>query len=155
MPSTGMSMSLEDLIAAFDSCEDWEERYELLIDLGKEVPPMPSDEMIEKNRVQGCQSAVWLTARKTGAPPIVELTAQSDSQIVRGLVFVMLTAYNGRPPQEILEFDIRGLFQRLGFTKHLSQSRTNGLFSMVKRVQEFARQCSHHAPRDESGCAGC
>lgn len=132
--------SLDELLETFDLLDSWEERYQFLIDLGREVPPLPPEDITEENRVQGCQSNVWLTTQVTDSiPPIIELAAQSDAQVVKGLVAVLLLAYSGHTPEEILAFDIKDLFNKLGFTKHLSRSRSNGLFAMVQRVQNVSR----------------
>lgn len=133
--------TVDELIETFDLMDDWEEKYEFLIDLGRKLPPLSDEVMQDCNIVQGCQSRVWLVADVTATePPQFEIQAGSDAQIVRGLVAILLIAYQGKTPQEVLDFDMEGLFQRLGFVKGLSRSRSNGLFSMVKRVRDLAQR---------------
>ena len=136
--------TISELIETFDALGDWESQCDYLIDLGSEVPDLPPAARTEANRVHGCQSNVWLTANvKPTAPPaivepVIEITADSDSMIVRGLIAVLLIAYSGRTPQQILETDIRQIFARLGLNRQLSSARRNGLEGMVKRIKAIA-----------------
>ena len=136
------TMTLEELLDEFHSLADWEEQCDYLIDLGFELPEFPDEERTEENRVRGCQSNVWLVADvKRDGPshaPVIEIRADSDAMIVRGLIAVLLTVFNGRAPQEILETDIEAIFSEMGLNRHLSSTRRNGLFGMVKRVREIA-----------------
>ena len=140
------SMTLDELLDEFLELEDWEEQCDYLIDLGFELPEFPDEFRTEENRVHGCQSNVWLVAEvKQDGPsqgPTVEIQADSDAMIVKGLIAVLLTIYNGRSPREILETDVAAIFARLGLNRHLSTSRRNGLFGMVKRVREIAAASS-------------
>ena len=132
-------MTVDELLDEFDALADWEERCDYLIDLGFELPEMPEAAKIEANRVRGCQSNVWLITRvHPGDAPTIEIVADSDAMIVRGLIAVLLTVFSGRTPQEILETDVEAIFSRLGLTKHLSTTRRNGLFGMVGRVRAIA-----------------
>jgi cysteine desulfuration protein SufE len=89
--------------------------------------------------VQGCQSQVWLVAQmKPGNPPTMELIADSDSQLVRGLIAILVMLLSGKTPQQILSTNIEDVFQRLELQRHLSRSRSNGLHSMIKRIRELA-----------------
>ena len=134
-----MTEPVEELLNTFDLFDDWEDRYRYIIELGDEVENLPSEHKVEANRVQGCQSNVWLVADvQPGDPAVIDLKADSDSQIVRGLIAILLAVYNHRPPQEILAFDIRGLFEKIGLSQHLSRSRSNGFFSMVNRIRGIA-----------------
>ncbi|MGE3314132.1 MAG: SufE family protein [Planctomycetaceae bacterium] len=137
--SSQQSLTIDELIETFDSLGDWEAQCEYLIDLGLDLPDFPADQRIEQNRVHGCQSNVWLIAdvRQNGQTT-VEIQADSDSMIVRGLIAVLLAAYSGRKPEEILSTDIKALFSRLGLDRHLSPQRKNGLFGMVQRVRKLA-----------------
>jgi cysteine desulfuration protein SufE len=140
--------TISELIDTFDALGDWESQCDYLIDLGSELPDLPPAARTEANRVHGCQSYVWLTAQikpstvKPTTPPttgpVIEITADSDSMIVRGLIAVLLIAYSGRTPQQILETDIRQLFARLGLNRQLSSARRNGLEGMVKRIKAIA-----------------
>lgn len=134
-------MSIEDLIAEFEDLGDWESRCDYLIDLGGELPSMPEDLKTEENRVHGCQSNVWMVAKVSeDAERTIELTADSDAMIVKGLLAVILLAYNGRTARQILETDIQAIFAKLGLNRHLGMARRNGLAGMVKRVRAFAAE---------------
>jgi len=125
--------------------DDWEERYRFLIDLGKKLPPLDEADRTEANRVHGCQSQVWMKARlqrDNGGPGAMEFSAESDAFIVNGLIAILLSAYNGRPPQDVIQFDAEGLFKRLGLVEHLSPTRRNGLHSMIGRIREIATGCA-------------
>jgi cysteine desulfuration protein SufE len=134
-----MTQSVDELLATFDLFDDWEDRYKYIIELGDELDTLADEHKTEVNRVQGCQSNVWLVADvKPGDPTMVDFQADSDSQIVRGLIAILMSVYNNRTPQEILSFDIRGLFEKIGLSQHLSRSRSNGFFSMVNRIRLIA-----------------
>lgn len=135
------SMSIDELLETFDSLEDWEERCDYLIDLGFELPELPAEYKTEENRVRGCQSVVWLVADvKTNGSPTIELMADSDAFIVKGLIAVLMTLFSGRSPDEILATDVDTIFRRIGLDRHLSSTRRNGLHSMVKRIRGIAAQ---------------
>lgn len=132
----------EEIVEAFSFFEEWEDRYGYLIDLGRELPPMPETLKTEETRVQGCQSKVWVvaeTSQKEGQPHIA-LLVDSDSAIVKGLIAVLWQVFSGYTPQEILSFDVEGLLKRLELEEHLSMNRRNGLFSMIQRIRSLAVQ---------------
>jgi len=141
-----MPSSLKDLIEIFSDLPDWEERYAVLIDMGKKLPPYPETLRDESHRVKGCTSQVWL-AIDTQASSVTGLHfhGDSDALIVKGLVAVLLLAYNGQTPPAILALDIQDLFRQLGLEGHLSPIRRNGFFSMVQAVQAYAAQLSRPA----------
>lgn len=132
-----LSMTLDDLIEEFDELGDWESKCEYLMDLGDDLPEMSPEMKSEDNRVHGCQSNVWMAAEFAGDGSI-ELIADSDAKIVKGLVAVVLLAYSGHTAQEILDTNIEAIFTRLGLNRHLSMARRNGLSGMVKRVRNIA-----------------
>ena len=138
---------IEELIDNFSFLEDWEDRFRYLIDLGRKLPPMEPALKTEDNKVRGCTSQVWIVDEVApGSPPTLHFQADSDAHIVKGLIAVLLSIYDGRSPQEILAVDIKGAIGRLGFEQHLSPNRANGLFSMVKRIHalgaEEAARCA-------------
>lgn len=135
----GNSITLDDIVDALEFLDDWEARYAYIIDLGKQVPAMPDALKTEARLVRGCQSQVWLETRYDPASGRLWLGIESDAVIVRGLGALVLTAYNGKSPADIIAFDIEGLFTKLDLVRHLSQTRGNGLRSMVKRIQDTAR----------------
>lgn len=147
--STASSMNLDDLIQEFDDLGDWADQCELLIDIGRDLPPFPDEFRTDENKVHGCQSNVWMVAEiVSGSSPVIELKADSDAMLVRGLLAIILLVYSGRTAEEILATDIQKVFQRLGLHRHLSTARKNGLAGMVKRVREYAaRVRAQNAPR--------
>lgn len=130
--------TIDELVEEFDELEDWDERYDLIIDLGRELPEFPSDDRTESNLVSGCMSTVWLAAEVTDSGNF-QIRADSDSIIVKGLIVILLAHYDGKTPTRILESDAIELFERLGLNQHLSPQRRNGLFSMVKRLKQLAQ----------------
>lgn len=130
----------EGIIEEFDLLPDWPARYQYLIELGERLPPMPEALKTEANRVHGCQSQVWLTARvRPGTADVIEFLADSDAALVRGLIALLIRLYAGQRADEIIGFDIRAFFDRLGLDRHLSLSRRNGLESMVQHLHGLAR----------------
>lgn len=140
--SSLQSMNTDELIEEFDALGNWEDQCDYLIDLGLDLPDLPAEARVESNRVHGCQSNVWLITNlhNDSDRAVIEILADSDAMIVRGLIAVLLTVYSGRTPREILETDIRALFSRLGLDRHLSPQRRNGLFGMVERIRALAAQ---------------
>ncbi|EXJ12183.1 SufE family protein [Nitrincola nitratireducens] len=136
MKQFGIDISADEVIDTLSFFDSWEDRYRYIIDLGKELPSMSESLQTEANQVKGCQSLVWLAEHKEQGKLIFE--ADSNSHIVRGLLAVVLAAYNGKTPSEILAFDIDAYFDALNLIRHLSPSRGNGLRSMVKRIQDTA-----------------
>jgi len=137
------SMTIDDIYEEFEELGDWEARCDFLIDLGFELPEFPEEQKTEANRVHGCQSNVWLIARGPhNGDPTIEIIADSDAMIVRGLIAVLLAVFSGKTPAQILEIDIRAIFTRLELDRHLSSARKNGLFGMVERVRRIAQQAA-------------
>ena len=131
--------TLDELVEDFEFLDAWEDRYRYIIELGDELEQMPDSLKVEEHRVQGCVSNVWLVLDvEPGDPPRIRFIADSDSQIVRGLVSILLMLCSGRTAQEIQALDIESIFERLEFGKHLSRSRSNGLHSMIKRIRRLA-----------------
>jgi cysteine desulfuration protein SufE len=134
-------MTLDDLCSQFDQMDDWDDRYEYIIELGQDLPDLPVALKRDEFKVQGCQSQVWLLAKPIAGEPVrIEITADSDSIIVRGIIAILLLCYADKPPEEILAFDVRALLGKLGLSKHLSPSRSNGLHAMVKRIRQIAER---------------
>jgi cysteine desulfuration protein SufE len=129
--------TLDELVAEFDLLGDWEERYRYVIELGKELAPLSEAERNEANKVRGCASQVWLVTepRSDGR---LDFRGDSDAHIVRGLIAVLLRLYAARTPREILDFDAKAAFDKLGLAGALSTQRSNGLASMVARIQRDA-----------------
>lgn len=132
---------IQEVRESFELLEDWEDRFQYVIDLGKRLPPLPPDEVSEANRVHGCQASVWLVMDASPAGDgRVHLRAVSDAHIVNGLIAIVLSLYNGKTPREVLETDAEAFFKELGLEEHLSPTRRNGLHAMLRRVGELARR---------------
>ncbi len=132
----GTEINPEDILEALDFFDSWEDRYKYIIDLGKELPPMDQAQKTEEHLVRGCQSQVWLVAKHDADKLYFE--ADSDAFIVKGLLGVVLAAYNAKTPTQITAFDIDAYFEQLNLLKHLSSTRGNGLQAMVKKIQAIA-----------------
>jgi cysteine desulfurase/selenocysteine lyase len=131
----------EELAEFFDAVEDWSEKYEYLIDIGSKLAPMPDVLKAECNRVLGCQSTVFMHARKKpGTTDTIEFLADSDADIVRGELALLQRLYCGQAAAQILAFDIEAFMRRIGLDKNLTQGRRNGMAEMVKRVRRFAEE---------------
>lgn len=134
----GTEITPDEIIDTLSFFDDWEERYRYIIDLGKELPPMDPAEQREENLVRGCQSQVWLVPREEDGRLYFDV--DSDAFIVKGLLGVVLAAYNGKRPEEIRDFDIEGYFSDLDLMRHLSPTRGSGLQAMVKQIQGTAAE---------------
>ena len=118
---------------------DWSERYQYLIDLGKRLPPLPEEWKTEANRLQGCQSIVWIVP--DGNADKLDFHAISDSTIVSGLIYLALRVYSGRSAAEILA-TTPDYIANIGLAKHLSPTRSNGLAALLQFIQDSARKAS-------------
>jgi sulfur transfer protein SufE len=134
-------MKIEEICEDFEDLDDPTDQMQYLIEMGQALPGLEAQHKTEPNRVQGCQSNVWLIARPDEErPDAIQFEADSDAIIVKGIVAVLLAAYSGRTAEEILAYPIDDVFQRLQLTRFLSPMRSNGLHSMVKRIQYLAQQ---------------
>lgn len=124
----------EEIIEEFAFFEDWMQKYEHIIELGKELPLIDESQKIDDNLIKGCQSRVWLHAKYEDGK--VEFTADSDAIITKGLVALVIRAMSGASPKEIVETDLSFISQ-IGLNDHLSPTRSNGLASMVKQMKIY------------------
>ena len=135
--SNEIALAQDELIADFELFEDWMDRYQYLIDLGRRLPEFPDDLRTEENRIRGCQSQVWFVAdEKDGR---LEFRATSDAAIVSGLIALLLRLYSGRYPQDILDTPPE-FVKALQLESHLSPTRSNGLSSMLAAIRRFAAE---------------
>ena len=119
----------------FEIFDTWMEKYEYIIDLGKKLENFPSDQMIDENKVHGCQSSVWfVTSLKDG---LFRCKATSDSAIVSGLIALLLRIYDNQKPSEIIETEPK-FISMIGLNEHLSPTRNNGLNLMIARIKKDA-----------------
>jgi cysteine desulfurase/selenocysteine lyase len=132
-----------ELIDTFDFLDDSHARYEYIIDLGKKLPPMPPEEKTEANRVRRCMSTVHITVRKRpGTADVLDFLADSDADIVRGLIALLQRVFSGQSARQILAFDVEEFFRKLGLDQHLSMGRRTGLDGMVQRIKAEASRLS-------------
>jgi cysteine desulfuration protein SufE len=123
------------IIREFNLFQDWTEKYEHLISVGKKLAPINESYRIDSNKVHGCQSQVWLHASFEDGK--VHYQADSDAVIVKGIIALLLRLYNDRSPDEILETN-PDFISKIGLDKHLSQNRANGLLAMLKQIKLYA-----------------
>lgn len=140
MTQFGIDVTVDDIIDSLGFFDNWEERYKYIIDLGKELPEMDVSLRTDDYLVRGCQSQVWLVDEWRAGKLFFQ--ADSDAFIVKGLLGVVLAAFNGKTPGEILAFDIDAYFTQLDLLQHLSSTRGNGLKAMVKRIQDRASRAN-------------
>ncbi len=135
-------MTIDEIIENFAVLEDWDDRYRYLIELGRQLDPLPEHARTLANKVQGCASQVWLWTQidRTGpGAPTLTFAGDSDAHIVRGLIAILLVLYSGRSADEVLRLDSLAVFDQLGLREHLTPQRSNGLRSMVERIRADAR----------------
>ena len=132
-----MKYSSTEILETLSFFDSWEERYKYIIDLGKDLPPMDAAKKTDENIVLGCQSKVWLTAQEEDG--VVRLSADSDAFIVKGLLAVVLAAFDNKTREEINEFDIETYLSEMQLMKHLSSTRGNGVRAVVDRIQQYAQ----------------
>ena len=125
----------DKIIDEFALFDDWMDKYNLLIDLGKEVPAIDPKFKVKDFLIEGCQSKVWLHPEYDGK--IISFTADSDAIITRGIVGLLIKVLSGRTPDEILAADLY-FIEKIGLRQHLSPTRSNGLLSMVRQIKLYA-----------------
>jgi len=125
----------DEIIEEFSGFDDWMDKYQLLIDLGGEQPPLDEKYKTEQNLIDGCQSRVWLQADYVDGK--IHFTAESDALIVKGIVALLISVLSDHTPQEILDADLY-FIEEIGLKEHLSPTRSNGLLAMVKQIRLYA-----------------
>ncbi len=124
-----------EIVEEFSMFDDWMQRYEYLIDLGKSLPLIDAQYKTEDNIIKGCQSQVWLHAE--GDAKEVQYTADSDAILTKGLIALMVRAFNGQKAEDIAAADM-SFIDQIGLKEHLSPTRANGLLSMIKQMKFYA-----------------
>ncbi len=137
-------MDIGDIRDSFAFFDSWEDKYRFVIEIGRDLPPLDDALKTGDNLVRGCQSQVWLVADYDPGADSLTFAIDSDAHIVRGLIAIILAAFDKRSPAEILAFDVDALFEDLELLQHLSPSRGNGLRAMVARIRGIAAE---HAPQ--------
>ena len=127
----------DEIIEEFESFDDWMDRYQLIIDYANELKknPMPAEDKIDRNKIDGCQSTVWFTARMEEGRII--FNGDSDALLVKGIVALLLSVLSGHTPEEILKADLY-FIDRIGLREHLSPTRSNGVAAMLKQMKLYA-----------------
>ena len=125
----------EEIVDEFSMFEDWDERFQYVIDLGKGLPLIEEKYKTEENTIKGCQSKVWVHAEQKDGK--IVFTADSDAIITKGIIAVLVRAFSNHSPAEILEADTQ-FIDEIGLKDHLSPTRANGLVSMIKQIKMYA-----------------
>lgn len=134
------SPAFEEIVEDFEFLDEWEDRYRMVIELGKAMEPLPEALKVPATKVDGCASQVWLHPQIDGG--LIQFEGESDAMIVNGLIAVLRKLYNGLSPAEVVAIDAREELGRLGLNDHLSAQRSNGLRAMIERLQGFAASSS-------------
>lgn len=125
----------DEIIDEFAMFEDWEERYQYMIDLGKDLPLIDAQYKTDANIIKGCQSKVWVHAEMKDAK--LEFTADSDAIITKGIIAILIRVFSNQHPKAILDADV-SFIDKIGLKEHLSPTRANGLVSMIKQIKLYA-----------------
>jgi len=129
--------SSQEIIEDMAFFDDWEQRYQYIIDLGKSIPPIDESLKTNENLVRGCQSNVWLVSTERDGK--LQFQADSDAVIVNGLLALVIAVFNDKTMAQILDFDINGYFKALDLERHITPTRGNGLHAIVAKIQAIAK----------------
>ncbi|WP_299900293.1 SufE family protein [uncultured Aquimarina sp.] len=125
----------EEIVDEFSMFDDWMQRYEYMIDLGKSLPLIEEKYKIDENIIKGCQSKVWVHAEMKDEK--IEFTADSDAIITKGIIAILIRVFSGQHPKDIIDADT-AFIDEIGLKEHLSPTRANGLVSMIKQLKMYA-----------------
>ena len=125
----------DEIIEEFEIFDDWMGRYELLIEYGKKLKPLPESDKTDQNLIDGCQSKVWFTAQRQG--DLIHFTGDSDALLVKGIVALFLYVLNDHTPKDIIAAELY-FIDRIGLREHLSPTRSNGIAAMLKQMKLYA-----------------
>lgn len=125
----------EEIIDEFSMFEDWMQRYEYIIELGKTLPIIDAQYQVEENLIKGCQSQVWLHAENVNGN--VVFTANSDAILTKGIIAILIRVFSNQKPADIVEAEL-SFIDEIGLKEHLSPTRANGLVSMIKQIRMYA-----------------
>lgn len=132
-----ITIKIENLLKEFPSELDWEVKYKKIIEKGKRLPDFKEEHRTEANLIKGCQSQVWLHAELNPQTKLIELSADSDALITKGLVAILVELFHQESPAEVLKTDLV-FFEKMGLKNHLTPSRANGFNSMIKQIFNYA-----------------
>jgi len=125
----------DEIVDEFSLFDNWDDKYEYIIDLGKRLPPLDDQYKKDENKVRGCQSTVWLVADYKEGKIIYK--AESDAIIVKGLISMLIRVLSGQSPDDIINAKLE-FIRKIGMMTHLAQTRSNGLLAMVKQMKNYA-----------------
>lgn len=129
-------MDIDELIENFSFFESWEEKYQYVIDLGRQLEPLDEHYKTDEWKVKGCQSQVWLVPQFQNG--YIHFIGDSDAILVKGIIAIVLAIYNNKSADEIKNIDVMEIFAKLGLEENLTPSRRNGMMSMVAKIREYA-----------------
>jgi len=132
------TLTYNTLLDNLSFIDDWEERYTYILELGRKLPPYPDAYQTENFLVKGCVSQVWLYPMINETNKTLSFIGTSDSQLVHGLIAIILCIYNDLSKADIQAINFQEKFDALGLAEHLTPQRSNGVFSMIKKIQEYA-----------------
>ncbi len=125
----------QEIIQEFNMFEDWMDKYNYLIELGRECPIIDEKDKVEGNLIKGCQSRVWVSAKLVDGK--MDIKADSDAVITKGIITLLLRVFNNQSPQDVYEAEL-SFIDEIGLSTHLSPTRSNGLLSMIKQIKLYA-----------------
>lgn len=125
----------EEIVDEFSMFDDWMQRYEYMIELGKSLPLIDEKYKVDENIIKGCQSKVWVHAQMNDDK--IVFTADSDAIITKGIIAILIRVFSGQHPKDIIDADT-GFIDQIGLKEHLSPTRANGLVSMIKQLKMYA-----------------
>ncbi|MDD7437479.1 MAG: SufE family protein [Bacteroidales bacterium] len=126
----------DEIIEEFSLLDDWMDRYQMIIDMGNDLPAMPEEEKVPEHIIEGCQSRVWING-EVDSNGLLQLRADSDAVIVKGIIAMLLKILSGQKPSDIATADLY-FIDKVGLRDHLSPTRSNGLVSMVRHIKLLA-----------------
>ena len=125
----------EEIVDEFSMFDDWMQRYEYIIELGKNLPLIKEEFKVDENLIKGCQSKVWLQGEQNEDKII--FTADSDAILTKGIIAILIRVFSNQTPKDIIDADM-GFIDEIGLKEHLSPTRANGLVSMIKNIKMYA-----------------
>jgi len=144
-PQAALMSKLDEYVTSFELFDDWEQRYEYLVDIGEQLPDMPDELKTENNRVKACMSKVWIDINLDDAG-LVHIQGDCDTSIIKGVLALLIDLCNGLAPEQIQSIDMDEIFQRLHLDSHLSPNRHVGVYAMFELIKQKAMAAQ------KSGC---
>lgn len=136
------NLELDKIISDIDFFDDWEDKYKYIIELGKNSQSLPENKKTNENKVDGCASQVWFDVEvlESNNKKLLYFIGDSDALIVKGLAVILFSLFSNKTPEEILQIDPDEELKKLNLEKNLTMQRSNGLFSMIKRIKQEANR---------------